>query len=88
MRCISFSETTLSPGIELGFEAFFAFDHAPFVAARFTGVGVTCILFVFPLKIFFREVIFHFGRPLLLMTVVVGAAVSGGTGASTGAISR
>ena len=40
-RRISFSETILSPGREYDFEAFFAFDLAPFAAARFTGVGFT-----------------------------------------------
>ena len=51
VRRIYFSETTLSPGRELVFEAFFAFDLAPFAAARFTGVGLPFILFFFPLKI-------------------------------------
>ena len=87
-RHISFSETTLSPGIELGFKAFFAFGLAPFAVARFKGVGLTCIFFLLPLKRVLREVLFRFGRPLLLMADAVGAAVAGGSVASTGAISR
>ena len=85
---IFFSETTLSPRRESGFEAFFAFDHTPFAEARFTGVGLPCILFFFPLKIFCREVLFRFRCPLLLMAGAVGAAVAGGAGASTGDIYR
>ena len=72
----------------MGFEAFFAFDLAPFVAERFTGFGLPCILFFFPLKIVCCEVLFRFGSPLLLMYGAVGAAVTGGAGARTGAISR
>ena len=37
---ISFSETALSPGREFGFEALFDFDLAPFLGARFKGVGL------------------------------------------------
>ena len=87
-RRISFSGTTLSSGRELGFEAFFAFDLAPFAAARFTCVGLPYIFFFFSIKRFLREVLFCFGRPLLLMTGDVGAEVVDGAGASTGAISR
>ena len=58
------------------------------MVARFTGVGLPWIFFFSPLKIFLREVIFRFGRPLLLMAGAVSAAVAGGAGASTGAISR
>ena len=86
-RRISFSETTLSPGRELGFEAFLDFDLSPFVAERITVVGVICIFFFSPLKIVSREVLFHFRCPLLLMASYVGATVSVGSGASTGAIS-
>ena len=88
VRHIYFSETNLSTGRELGFEAFFAFDLAPFVAARFTGVGVPCILFFSPQKNFRHEVLFRFGRPLLLMAGAFGATGPGGADASTGAISR
>ena len=87
-RRISFSETTLSPGGELGFESFFAFYLTPFAAARFTGFGFPCIFFFFPLKIVCRGVLFCFAGPHLLMAVTVGAAVVGGPGTSTGAISH
>ena len=89
-RRIYFSETTLSPGRELGFEAFFAFDLALFVAARFTGVGLPCIFFFLPLKIVCREFLFRFRNPLLLMASSVGTEVAGGAsaGTSTGAISH
>ena len=86
-RRISFLLTILSPGRELGFEAFFAYDLAPFAAAQFTVVGLPFILFFFNLKIVFREVFFRFGRPLLVMANAIGAAVAGGLGASTGVIS-
>ena len=86
-RHIYFLETTLSPGKELVFEAFFAFDLAPFAAACFTGVGVLLIFFFFHLKRVRREFLFRFGRPLLLVAGAVGSAVAGGAGASTGAIS-
>ena len=69
------------------FEAFFTFDLAPFVAALFTGVGVPCIFFLFPLKIFHREVLFRFSCPLLLIVIGVGAAGAGGDGDITGEIS-
>ena len=86
-RRIYFLETTFYPGRELGFEAFFAFYLAPFVASCFTGVGVPCIYSSSPQKIR-HEVLFRFERPLLLMAGAVGAAVAGGDGASTGDISR
>ena len=76
-----FSETTLSPGRELGFNDFFAFDLAPFAAAQFTGVGLPWIFYFFHLKIDRREVLFCFGRPLLWTASAVGAAVAGGSGA-------
>ena len=69
------------------FEAFFDFGLTPFVAARFTGVGVPCIFFFLPLKRVICEVFFRFRRPLLLMAGAVGTAVDGGAGASTGVIS-
>ena len=83
VRRTSFSETTLSPGRELGLEALFDFELVSFVAVCFTYVGVQWIFFFLSLKIFFREVIFRFRRPLLLMAGVVGAAVAGSAGAST-----
>ena len=88
VRRISLSETILYPGRELGFEAFSDFDPAPFVTVYFTGVGVPWIFFFLPLKRVFCEVLFHLGRPLLLMAGDVCAAVAGGTGSSTGVISR
>ena len=88
MRCIYFSETTLSPGKEMGFEAFFSFDLAHFMVARFNGVGVPCIFFLVLLKRVIHEVFFRFWHPLLLIAGAIGAAVAGGAGASTGAISR
>ena len=86
-RRISLSKTTLSPRRELGFEDFLAFDIAPFATASFTGVGFPWIFFFFYLKRFCREFLLRFGRPLLLISGAIGAAVTGGANASTGAIS-
>ena len=83
-----FLENTLSPERELGFGAFYVFEIVHFSAARFTCVGLPCILFFFPLKRVCHEVIFRFGRPLLLLAGAIGAAVADGAGASTGAISH
>ena len=87
-RHISFSETALYPWSELAIEAFLAFKIVPFSATRFTGVWLPCILFLFHPKRVCHEVRFCFGNTLLLMDGAVGAAVAGGAGASTGAISH
>ena len=40
--------------------------------------------YLLPHKIFFREFLFHFRNPFLLVAGAVGAAVAGGAGTSTG----